>query len=227
MIELSGVDFAYRGRAVFEALDLVVPRGLVLLLGPNGAGKSTLLKLAAGIEKPDRGSVRVLGHDLWTDEAEARRALAYLPEYPDLTPYATVLEVLRLVARLRGLAAAEAPRVLEQVGLAGLGGRTVRELSLGQRRRAVLGAALLGRPPVVLLDEPLESLDRTLREAVVAWTFERAADGLALVATHDLAPFADRADAVVAVTPGTGARVETLPPPGAERDALLERWARG
>src|SRR3569832_2415171 len=102
MISLRDDRFGYtRGTPAFSCEAMDVGPGVTLLLGPNGAGKSTLLKLISGVEQPTAGSVRIDGHDLWDDEVAARAALAYVPEHPDLTPYATVGEVLGLVCRLR------------------------------------------------------------------------------------------------------------------------------
>jgi ABC-2 type transport system ATP-binding protein len=229
VIELRDVSFGYTSSAeVLEEVSLVLERGLTLLLGPNGCGKSTLLKIAAGVERPHRGAVRVSGHDLWRDEVAARRELAYLPEHPDLTPYASVDDILALVCGLRGEPREEARAVLEWVGLQGLGGRTVRELSKGQRRRATLAAARIGRPGCLLLDEPLEGMDRPSRHRLLGWLEERLGEGaLALVVTQEyerLAPLAARA---LTVREHRCELVAPLPPTGPGRDAVLERLARG
>jgi ABC-type multidrug transport system ATPase subunit len=220
VIRFSGVSFAYMlGRPVLEIGDLAIGDGLTLVLGPNGSGKSTLLRLAAGVEKPDAGRVEVDGRDLWVDEVEARRGLAYVPEQPDVTPYATVADVLRLVCRLRGEPLARADEALDGVGLAGLGGRSVRELSMGQRRRAVWAAARIGVPRTIILDEPLETLDRAMRDAVVAWTRAALDRGArVLVATHELEPFVARAARAVWFESGRAHRCEPVSP--AEADAL-------
>ncbi|HEY8022215.1 MAG TPA: ABC transporter ATP-binding protein [Thermoanaerobaculia bacterium] len=233
MIRLLGVSYAYRpGEPVLDGADLEVPPGLTLLVGPNGCGKSTLLKLAAGVERPDRGTIEVgepgLWRDLWRDEAAARAGLAYVPEQPDLTPYASVGEVLRLVCRLRGEPEASAAAALAFVGLTGLAGRSVRELSMGQRRKAVLAAALVGTPSHLLLDEPLEAMDRGARDDVLAWIDRLLAAGAAvLVVSHELEPFVQRAARAVTVTAGRCAVFDPLPGDPAERLALLERLARG
>jgi ABC-type multidrug transport system ATPase subunit len=246
MIRFEGVWFWYRRErgtsssragAVLAGVDLTLGAGLTLIVGPNGCGKSTLLKLAAGVERPDRGRVEVLGRDLWRDEAEARRPLAYVPEQPDLTPYATVSEILGLVCRLRGEPPARGAEALTRLGLgrqagdadlADLSQRSVRELSMGQRRRALLAAAQIGTPRVVLLDEPLETLDRAAREAVLAWCDELVAAGAAvLVVSHDLEPFAPRAARALTVAAGSCRLVEPLPGRAGERSALLEALARG
>lgn len=241
MIRFAGVSFSYvRGRPVLDGLDLELGPGLTLLVGPNGSGKSSLLRLAAGVEAPDRGEITVAGVDLWRDEAAARRRLAYVPEQPDLTPYATLAEVLALVCRLRGVPPREGSAALARLGLAGCERRSVRELSLGQRRRAVLAAARVGTPRHVLLDEPLETLDRGAGDELLAWIDALAAGGAVVVAaSHRVEPFAGRAARAVALAPAgaaglagaPGARrcrlVEELPPEPAARLALLDRLARG
>jgi ABC-2 type transport system ATP-binding protein len=194
-ISFRNVRFAYRpGVTVLDVPELDVGAGLTLLLGANGSGKTTLMRVAAGIEQPDEGIVTIGGWNLWTDEVQARRPIAYVPEQPDLTPYATVSEVLSLVARLREAAPAAAASTLTAVGLASLGHRTVRELSQGQRRRAVLGAAMIGTPGVVLLDEPLESLDAEIKGVLLGWVSAAVARGATvLVSTHDTHPFESEA----------------------------------
>ncbi len=229
MIELTAVCFGYGdGTAVLDGVDLRIGPGLTLLVGPNGCGKSTLLKLVAGVEPPDAGRVAVEGHDLWRDEVAARRPLAYLPEHPDLTPYASLLEVLRLVARLRGEPLERAASTLAEAGLAARADASVRELSAGERRRALLAAAWLGTPRVALLDEPLESLDRGLRDRVLAWIEGLVRGGAAvLVVSHQLEPFAALATAAVTVCGRRALGPIALEGDAGQRLALLERLARG
>ncbi len=212
MISLRGVRYSYGpGGAVLECPELDVGPGLTLVLGPNGAGKSTLLRMVAGVERPDRGTVRVAGHDLWREEVAAREVLAYVPEYPDFTPYATVGEVLRLVCRLRRRPAGEGEEALERVGLAELRDRSVRELSMGQRRRALVAAALVGDPRVVVLDEPLETMDRGMRRLIVGWVERLCGAGrCVLVATHETEPFAGLASRVLLVSGGRPLLVDPL-----------------
>jgi ABC-type multidrug transport system ATPase subunit len=203
-ISLRGVDFAYTpGTPVLHVPSLDVGPGLTLLLGANGAGKTTLMRLAAGVERPDTGTVTIGGHDLWSDEIGARRELAYVPEQPDLTPYAAVIEVLTLVARLRGEPATEIERALTEAGLAGLGRRTIRELSQGQRRRAVFAAATIGTPRVLLLDEPLAALDAEMRARLLDWIDAALArSATVLISTHDTASFVGRAAKTIRVVNG-------------------------
>jgi len=229
VIRLSGIGFSYgRGEPVLAEAEANLGPGLTLLVGPNGCGKSTLLKIAAGVELPDRGRVEIDGHDLWTNEVAARRSLAYVPEQPDLTPYATVREILGLVCRLRGEPRQAGEAALEKVGLAALAHRSVRELSMGQRRRAVLAAAFVGRPDHVLLDEPLEAMDRGARDDVLAWIDRLIAAGATVVTvSHDLEPFAPRAARILTVRDGKCRLSDPLPADPVERRELLERLARG
>ena len=229
MIRLRGVAFAYRAaEPVLAGVDLEIGPGLTLLLGPNGCGKSTLLKMAAGIERPDSGRIEIDGHDLWTDEVAARRGLAYVPEQPDLTPYATLREILDLVCRLRGEPRESGREALARVGLGELSHRSVRELSMGQRRRAVLAAALVGTPRQALLDEPLEAMDRGAREDLLAWTDRLVAAGATVVVvSHEIEPFVPRASRALAVRGGRCLDAGPLPDDPAARLALLDRLARG
>ena len=205
MISMDDVQFSYDGATSVLAIPrLEIGAGLTLVVGPNGSGKSTLLRMAAGVDRPSHGTVRILGVDLWRDEVAGRKHLAYVPEHPELTPYATILEVLHLVARLRDLPASAAAEALDRVGLVDVAWRTVRELSMGQRRRALLAAALIGEPRVVILDEPMETMDAATRTLVLEWVLARRHAGAAiLLATHDTVPFEGIVERVLAVSDGT------------------------
>jgi ABC-2 type transport system ATP-binding protein len=227
MIVFDDVRFGYdRSIPVVATGRLEIGSGLTLLLGPNGSGKSTLLRLAAGVEHPDAGTITVGGIDLWKDEAAARRPIAYVPEQPELTPFASVLEVLRLVARLREQRLDAAERALERAGLQALRARSIREMSMGQRRRAVLAAAWIGSPRVVLLDEPLEGMDRDTQVAILAWVHDLdATDVTVVVATHDLEPFVSLARAAIGFR-GAEPGLVSLPVEIEPKRRVLENLAR-
>ena len=235
MMTMRGVGFAYdRGSPVLESVDLDLPSGVTLVAGPNGCGKSTLLKIAAGVEMPDQGRVEVAGIDLWRDEAAARRPIAYVPEQPDLTPWATIGEVMQLVCRLRGQDAGQGAAALQSLGLGGFERRSIRELSMGQRRRALLAAAMIGtlgkpgEPGVYLLDEPLEALDREARVSVIGWVGRLAAAGsLLIIVTHEIEPFEPLAARALTVSHGKVRLHEPLPEDAEARHLLLDRLARG
>lgn len=162
-LETSGLGKSYgRGERVVTALgalDLSIPRGMVYgVLGPNGAGKSTLLRLALGLIRPSRGSVRLLGEN--QIDARVLRRVGAMIEAPALYPFLTARETMRAFARYSGLNdPAREQAVLERVNLAGAADRRAKTFSMGMRQRLALGAALLTRPELLILDEPTNGLD--------------------------------------------------------------------
>jgi len=229
MIRFQNVSFCYqKDEPVLSALNLEFQPGLTMLLGPNGCGKSTLLKLAAGVEKPDAGTISIDGHDLWSQEVEARKNLAYVSEQPDLTPYATLKEILNLVCRLRHEPLQKGRDALEFFDLQSFASRTVRELSLGQRRRAVFAAALVGKPSHILLDEPLEGMDRKIKEDILAWTEHRLEAGTAMiVVSHAIEPFLQSVSKAITVKDGSVLMLDELPANREDRLELLDKLAKG
>jgi ABC-type multidrug transport system ATPase subunit len=205
MLEICEVKKAFGERVVLDDVSLQLNRGdIALLVGANGSGKSTLLRCVAGLSA-FKGTARVLGAN---PRSAARRGLiGYLPQLVALPESVTVVEVITFFARLRGVSlhrsadlAAAVP--LPDGFLPGLE-RPIGALSGGMRRRVALAAALIGSPPLVLLDEPAASLDEehsaSLWDAMQAL---RAAGGTALIAMpllvtsllrHELANVADRA----------------------------------
>ena len=145
--DVSGVvvrDLMLRrgGLQVLAEVNFSLGPGLHALVGANGSGKSTLLRALAGILAPARGTITIMGHDLWRDEVAARRALAYLPESPEFFPYLTARELLETAASVRGAGAeAGVERFVAWVGEGALD-RPLATLSAGQRRKLALSAAL-------------------------------------------------------------------------------------
>ena len=213
-LRMEAVAFAYDDRSrIFTDLNLDVASGVTLLQGENGAGKTTLLKLAAGVEKPDAGRVLVNGADLWRQEVAARSDLAFLPQEPDVTPFATIREVLRLVCRLRSQPAEQVDDVLAETDLEAEADLSIRELSRGQRRRVLLAAAWIGTPRTAILDEPLDAMDEGWRGRIHEWLEElRKNGGLALVATHEAGSLAELADRLLVLRDGEIRELDS--PPG-------------
>lgn len=229
MIELRDVNFYYREKEpVLSNANIQIGSGLILLLGPNGCGKSTLLKILSGVEKPDSGHVYINSADLWKEEVKARRSLAYLPEQPDLTPYATIQEVLYLVCRLRDEPIAEADKALDIFGMKHLASRTIRELSMGQRRRAVFSALMIGQQAHILLDEPLEGMDRNIQIEIMQWISNRKKAGASIVVvSHTLEPFVDMATQACTIMDGAPVLHTILPEGAEEKQLFLEDLAKG
>lgn len=191
------------GRRILDACSFAIGPGLHVLRGANGSGKSTLLKALAGILRRAAGTVSIAGADLDGEPVEARRRLGYAPETPDLFPYLTVRELLEVVAALRGASAASALDLVAALGLPDRAEDRLGALSLGQRRKVTLAAALAGDPAVLLLDEPLSGLDVAALAALRGRLVDaREAGRTLLVATHDLGPLAGIIDGVLFVEEG-------------------------
>lgn len=173
-------------RRIIDDLSLTCDGGeITILSGDNGAGKSTLLGLIAGILTVDRGSITIAGADLQRRPRAARRALGYVPEAANPPGYLTGEELFRLVARLKG-AAPLSPDVRTALALDRIADARIERLSLGERRRVCLGAALVGDPAVLVLDEPTNGLDKDGVATLVSLLDERRSLGAAiLIATHD------------------------------------------
>ena len=189
-LELEGLRRSFGEVAAVAGVDLTLPLGSCLgLLGPNGAGKSTLLAMTTGLVRPDAGSVRVAGIDLWREPATAKRRLGVVPEGLRLFERLTIAEQVSYHGLLRGLeqevAAERTAELLEVLGLQGAAGRLVGDASHGMRRKTALAAALIHSPSVLVLDEPFEGTDpvsaRTIR-SMLALHAERG--GGVLLATH-------------------------------------------
>ncbi|HEX8393475.1 MAG TPA: ABC transporter ATP-binding protein [Longimicrobium sp.] len=191
-LSVDGLRKAYRRGPVLSDLSFALrPGEAVALLGGNGAGKSTLLGCITGDRVPDRGEVRLCGHDPFSDLAASAQCMGFVPEQPFLYPELTVGEMLQFVAAARGMdeagAAAETARLLELLGLAGAEGTLCRELSQGMGRKTAIIAALLHRPRAILLDEALNGLDRPSSARLIAELDARRAEGAAvLISSHDL-----------------------------------------
>jgi ABC-2 type transport system ATP-binding protein len=156
---------------------------LVGLIGHNGAGKTTALRTLTGQLPPSAGSVRVAGLDVATQPREARAALGYVPEQPELYDYLTAREHLEFVAQVRGRG--DVAAALELAGLGDDADRLIREYSQGMRRRTAIAAALLAHPPVLVLDEALNGLDPPSAARVKEQLAERCRAGCCvLLSTH-------------------------------------------
>lgn len=188
-VELRDVDKVYDRVRALDKVSLSLPRGeLILIEGSNGAGKSTLLRMLAGVTRPTRGSVRVLGQDPFSAAGRAARGQAgYLAADPGLYAELTVRENLRFCARLRALPAERVDACIAGLDLESIADRPVHQLSFGFRRRAGLARALLPDPELLLLDEPWNGLDESSAERLSKRLGDyRAAGRTALVAAHGI-----------------------------------------
>ncbi|TAG19490.1 MAG: ABC transporter ATP-binding protein [Rhodobacterales bacterium] len=192
-LELCGLTKTHPGGtlATISNLDLTVEGGrITALLGPSGAGKTTVMKLIAGLLTPDAGQITLAGRSILPLPPE-QRGVVMVFQNPLLFPHLTVAGNVGFGLRMRGLPTAEIQArvadMLERTQLTGLGSRRPAELSGGQAQRVALARALVLKPDLLLLDEPLSSLDPTLRDDMRALilTLQRETAVTTLVVTHD------------------------------------------
>jgi ABC-2 type transport system ATP-binding protein len=188
-ISTIGLTKRYPGVDALTDLALDVPAGTVFgFLGPNGAGKSTTLKILAGLARPTSGSATVNGVPV-SAAGEHRRELGYLAQDPRFYGWMTGRETLRYVARFHGRDGAVERRIdglLERVGLADAGDRRTSGYSGGMRQRLGIAQALVGRPAVILLDEPVSALDPIGRKDVLDLMRELKGETTVFYSTHIL-----------------------------------------
>ena len=164
MIEVRNLKKSYGSHRALHGVSFTVERGHVYgFLGPNGAGKSTTMNIITGCLAPTDGTVTVGGHDILREPIEAKKCIGYLPEQPPLYMDMKVTEYLTFVGRAKGLRGNELysqiDEVIDLTGLDNVHDRLIKNLSKGYRQRVGFGQALLGNPPVLILDEPTVGLD--------------------------------------------------------------------
>ena len=181
----------YHGDVVaVNDLNIDFEPGITGLLGPNGAGKTTVFRMATGLQKPSAGSIRVLGEDPW-DNPKLLTRIAYVPDgeapWKDLTGRTAVVRIGRYGGLLAKDAEARAAEALERVGLTAAADRKVGEYSRGMQQRLKFAFALLHKPELYLLDEPLIATDPLTRRDLVKLIRDLAAEGASVViSTHVL-----------------------------------------
>ena len=185
-IDVAGLVKRFGTRAVLDSIDLRVPRGQVIgLLGLNGSGKSTLIKCLLGLLKADEGSATVLGTDAWQLADREKARIGYVPQEATLYPWLTVRQTVAYVSSFYSRwDRAWGDELLRRWDLP-LGQR-VGPLSVGQKQKLALVLALGHRPELLILDEPVASLDPVARRWFLETVLETAADGAGTVlfSTH-------------------------------------------
>lgn len=176
---------------------------LVGLVGPNGAGKSTTLKLLTGALLPSRGRVLVDGIEVAEDPNAARARMGIVPEDPHLYEYLSAREMITFAARIRGAPPEQVDEALALTGLGDDADRLIREYSQGMRRKTALAAAMVARPPVLVLDEALNGLDPPSAARVVR-ALRRSCDAgaVVLLSTHVLDTLERVADRIIMIRSG-------------------------
>ena len=203
MVVVDGLVKRYGPRTVLDGVSLSVGRGeLVALLGPNGAGKTTTVEIVEGYRRADHGTARVLGEDPATGGRALRARVGLMLQGGGIDPRAQPRETLRQYGRFHA-DPRNADELLELVGLGSVAGTRYRRLSGGERQRLGLALALVGRPEVVILDEPTAGMDPEARATTRAIVADLRTEGAAILMTsHDLTDVERLADRIYVLAGG-------------------------
>jgi ABC-2 type transport system ATP-binding protein len=216
MIRLIGLTKKYGRFTAVDGIDLTVPEGeLFGFLGPNGAGKTTTLRMIAGILKPTAGTVEIAGDDIQARPLHAKSRLGFIPDRPYVYEKLTGAEFLRFVAALYGQSGAEvetrADELLELFELTPWKHELVESYSHGMRQKLIISSALVHRPAVIVVDEPMVGLDprsaKLLKEL-----FRQFVDrgGTVLMSTHTLEVAETMCDRIAIIQKGKIAAYGTM-----------------
>ena len=204
MLDVQGLSKAYGARQALDAVDVEVASGeITALLGRNGAGKTTLVSIVAGLRRADSGRVVIGGIDARAEPRRARANLGLAPQETGVYPTLSCRDNLRLFTGLAGLGRREAGAAIDELvgslGLTELLDRRAKELSGGERRRLHTAIALVGRPALVLLDEPTVGADVQTRSQLLNVVRGLARNGAAVVYSTHYFPEVAELDASVAI----------------------------
>ncbi len=179
------------------------PSQIIALLGPNGAGKSTLMNMITGYLAPSSGNICILGKDLSSDSLAVKQSIGFLPEGSPLYADMTVKSFITYLSRLKSLPEDEVFRVISLANLETVTNQKIETLSKGYRRRVGFAAALLGNPPVLLLDEPTDGLDPNQKEHLLGLISDMGKDKTILISTHLLDEAKSVANRILIMDKGT------------------------
>lgn len=208
MIEIVHLVKKYGDLVAVDDVTLTIPRGeFFAVLGPNAAGKTTTLKILTGLMKPTAGCARICGFDVQGDPVEARRRLAYVPDFPFLYDKLTAREFFRFTGQLFGMADARidanAEALIARFHLADFANLPLESLSHGTRQRVAIVSALLHDPEVFVIDEPMVGLDPQHARVVKDVLKERSLAGMTvLMSTHELSVAEEMADRIGIINDG-------------------------
>ncbi len=208
MIELNSVTRNYGKKVAVDGLDLQIPAGeLFAFLGPNGAGKTTSVKMMVGLLQPTQGRIEICGYDVVRNSREANLRTGYVPDEPYLYDKLTGREFLQFMAEIYGLESADAAqgidKQIDQFSLSDFIDQMAESYSHGMKQRLVFASALLHRPNVLIVDEPMVGLDPRSMRLVKDILREETRNGATVfMSTHTLAVAEEIADRIGVITNG-------------------------
>jgi len=207
VIKVNNLVKKYNGNVAVDHIDFTIEKGQIVgFLGPNGAGKSTTMNIITGYISATGGNVTIDGHDILKEPEKAKKNIGYLPEIPPLYMDMTVYEYLKFVAKLKGLKFFEVPDVIEEVmaktQVDHMADRLIKNLSKGYRQRVGLAGALVGKPEVLILDEPSVGLDPQQIIQIRTLLKSLAKDHTVILSSHVLSEISAVCDRVIIINHG-------------------------
>jgi len=214
LITVENLTKRFATKTAIESVSFQVEKGEILgFLGPNGAGKTTTMRIVTGFMPASDGTVRVDGFDVFENPLDVRRRIGYLPENPPLYLEMTVAGYLRFVAKIKGVPKEkidlEVKRVMERVNVTDVQERIIQKLSKGYKQRVGLAQALIGDPPVMILDEPTIGLDPKQIHEVRELIKDLAGNHTVVLSTHILPEVEQTCNRVVIIDRGKIVAVDT------------------
>jgi ABC-2 type transport system ATP-binding protein len=216
MIRTENLTKRYGGLVAVNDINLNIPQGqFFAFLGPNGAGKTTTIKLLAGLLKPTSGRAFIGGYDIQADPVEARKIISYVPDMPFLYDKLEPMEFMLFVGQLYGMERPELVRASDELfdvfGLDEVRTQPIEDLSLGTRQRLVIASALLHKPKVIIIDEPMVGFDPRSARVVKNVLKQRSLAGVTVfLSTHILHLAEELADQVGILNRGKLIAVGTI-----------------
>ncbi len=232
MIEFEQISRSYGDRVAVNDLNLTIAPGeLFAFLGPNGAGKTTTIKMAVGLLQPNRGRVRICGFDIAKHPRIAKRRISYVPDEPHLYDKLTGREFLQFISDMYGMDSTTGPKEqavqIERFELSNFADELTETYSHGMKQRLVFAAALLHRPEVLIVDEPMVGLDPKSIRLVKDLLREKADSGTTVfMSTHTLAVAEEIGDRIGIIDHGKikfVGTIEDLKKSLAQQQSTLER----
>ena len=215
MIEIKNLVKHYGDIKALNGISFTVKDNEILgFLGPNGAGKSTTMNIITGYLSSTSGIVKINGHDILTEPDLAKKDIGYLPEQPPLYLDMTVTEYLKFICELKGVPKKDHKEHMEQimnmVGINLVAGRLIGNLSKGYKQRVGIAQALVGDPPILILDEPTVGLDPNQIIGIRKLIKQLSKNHSVIVSSHILSEIQEIADRVVIINHGKVAAVDTI-----------------
>jgi ABC-2 type transport system ATP-binding protein len=215
MIKVEGLTKRYARTVAVDNISFEVEKGQIVgFLGPNGAGKTTTMRVLTCFLPPTSGQATVAGFDVLENPMEVKKRIGYLPETPPLYPEMEVIEYLRFVAKLKGIASHDVRRrvdeVMERCSVSDVSNKLISKLSKGYRQRVGLAQAIIHNPDVLILDEPTSGLDPKQIIETRELIHSLAGDHTIILSTHILSEVEHSCERVIIINQGKLVAIDSV-----------------